>query len=95
MTRSATPTTQTQKRYDPRMAPIWTGRRDLSLEACADMGGPSSGAGAGSQSMFRGLFLGTSVRRFAELIDGREMKRRRRIAFALISVSLPVSIMLL
>lgn len=92
MTRSATPTTQTQKRYDPRMAPICTGRRDLSLEAFLERGGPSSGEGAGSQSMLRGLFLGTSVRRFAELIAA---ERRSRTALALITVSLPVHIMLL
>ena len=54
-----------------------------SLDADADRGGPSAGGGAGSHQMFNGLFLGTSVRMSAELID---VRHRMRIAGAWIVV---------
>jgi len=65
------------------MAPTCAGMRALSLEADADNGGPSAGGGAGLHQMFNGLFLGTSVRMLAELID---VRHRMRIAGAWIVV---------
>ncbi len=53
-TESATTTTKT---YAPTMIPISVGKNDLSRRAFADSGGPSSGGGAGSQSMFSGWSL--------------------------------------
>ena len=45
------PTMRTLRKYAPNKLPIWTGSKDLSREAVADSGGPSSGAGAGPLSM--------------------------------------------
>lgn len=45
------PTMRTLRAYAPNMLPICTGSKDLSRDAVADSGGPSSGEGAGPLSM--------------------------------------------
>lgn len=72
---------------------IWPGSSALSLEAPAERGGPSSGEGAGPQSMFKGLFLllWTLGRRPAALILAQ---LRRRIEETEIAVAVPTCIML-
>jgi hypothetical protein len=87
----AVPTMHTEKRYDPTIAPIWAGSSAGSLEACADRGGPFSGAGAGYQSIFNGFFLGISVRMFPILIGAQ---LRISIRGAMIAVSVPTCMML-
>lgn len=83
----ATPmmTRKTHKTYAPTMPPISIGRCFLSLEAPADSGGPSSGDGAGFQSMPSGFFLGISVRMLAELIGMRPSVRRMKCALMNVS----------
>jgi hypothetical protein len=86
----AIPTMQTETRYAPKMPPICAGSSDLSLDAPAESGGPSSGDGAGSQSIPSGLFLGASVRILAELIA---MEKRSKMTGALIASLIPTSMM--
>ena len=64
----AMPMMQTDNRYAPTMPLICAGRSALLRDAPAESGGPSSGEGAGSQSIPSGLLLGMSVRILAELI---------------------------
>jgi hypothetical protein len=58
------------------MPPICAGRRDLSLDADADRGGPSSGGGAGLHQMFNGLLVGTSVKMLWAVLIVRQVDRR-------------------
>jgi len=51
MRKIAVPIMRMLRKYAPNILPIWIGRRDLSREAVADSGGPSSGEGAGPLSM--------------------------------------------
>jgi hypothetical protein len=48
------PQKNTVRKYAPTMPPIWAGRSPRSREALKESGGPSSGDGAGPQSMPRG-----------------------------------------
>jgi hypothetical protein len=77
------------------MPPIWAGSSALSREAPRDSGGPSSGDGAGYQSMFNGLLFGGSYKMFAEVIVDQLKKRRRASVEAFICVSATLCMMVL
>lgn len=83
---------QTVKRYAPTMPLICAGSSDGSLDAPADRGGPFSGAGAGSQSILSGLFLGMCVRMLAEVIPAR---KRTMNKCAVIAVSITARMILI
>jgi hypothetical protein len=59
--------------YAPTMPPIWAGSKARSRDAPRESGGPSSGEGAGSQSMPNGCF---DSRVYAARTKGRRSKSR-------------------
>src|SRR5437762_604667 len=71
-------TSTSDRAYDPTMQPIWAGRKAGSRRAPAERGGPSSGAGAGSQSMPSGLFCRSSTTDGKARAQKAKGDRRRR-----------------